>query len=354
MMSTLNGAAHITPEAVLGAANGHATVELTYTQAINEALAEEMERDERVILMGEDIGAYGGVYTITRGLQSRFGAHRVLDTPISEAGFVGAALGAAMTGLRPVVEVMWVDFTLVAMDQIVNQIAKVRYMTGGQAEAPLVIRTQHAPGGGGAAQHSQSLEVFFAHVPGLKVVMPATPADAKGLLKAAIRDPDPVMFIEHKLLYRDKGPVRVVASGDHLVPLGKAAIRRSGDDVTVVAWSGTVRLALQAAEQLAAKGISVEVIDLRTLTPLDIPAIVESVRRTNRLVITHEAATRAGFGAEIAAAVLEHAFDYLDAPIERVGAAFAPIPINGALEAAILPDAGKIAAAIQRTMSVRL
>jgi len=331
------------------AATDHPIAELTYAQAINEALAEELERDERVILLGEDIGAYGGVYTVTRGLQQRFGARRVLDTPISESGFVGAALGAAMTGLRPVVEVMWIDFTLVAMDQLVNQVAKVRYMSGGQFGAPLVIRTQHAPGGGGAAQHSQSLEAFFAHVPGLKLAMPATPADAKGLLKAAIRDPDPVIFIEHKLLYRATGPVPTGA-GEHIVPLGQAATLRQGADATIVAWSGAVKLALAAAEQLASDGISVEVIDLRTLTPLDSAAVIASVRRTNRLVIVHEAVTRGGFGAEVAATTLEHAFDYLDAPIERVGAAFAPIPINGTLEAAILPDAGKVAAAVRRTL----
>jgi len=346
-MSTPSTQPHVASGA-LAAANGQPTVELTYTQAINEALAEEMERDERVILMGEDIGAYGGVYTVTRGLYGRFGAHRVLDTPISEAGFVGAALGAAMTGLRPVVEVMWVDFTLVAMDQIVNQIAKVRYMSGGQAAAPLVIRTQHAPGGGGAAQHSQSLETFFAHVPGLKVVMPATPADAKGLLKAAIRDPDPVIVIEHKLLYREKGPVPACASGDHLVPLGRAAIVRPGRDVTVIAWSGAVRLAKEAAAQLERDGVSVEVIDLRSLTPLDSGTIVDSIRRTNRLVIVHEAPTRAGFGAEIAAMVVEQAFDDLDAPIERVGANFAPLPISGELEAAILPNTARVVDAIRR------
>lgn len=329
--------------------DGHVSAELTYAQAINEALAEELERDERVILMGEDIGAYGGVYTVTHGLQQRFGARRVLDTPISETGFVGAALGAAMTGLRPVVEVMWIDFTLVAMDQLINQIAKVRYMSGGQFGAPLVIRTQHAPGGGGAAQHSQSLEAFFAHVPGLKVVMPATPADAKALLKAAIRDPDPVIFIEHKMLYRDIGSVPTAAA-DHLVTLGQAATPRQGIDATVVAWSGAVKLALVAAEQLNSEGVSVEVIDLRSLTPLDTATIIASVRRTSRVVIVHEAVTRGGFGAEVAATVLEQAFDYLDAPIERVGAKFAPIPINGALEAAILPDVGRVVAAIRRTL----
>ncbi|MFS8543123.1 MAG: alpha-ketoacid dehydrogenase subunit beta, partial [Limnochordales bacterium] len=290
--------------------------ELTYAQALNEALREEMAADPRVFLMGEDIGHYGGIFRVTQDLLAEFGPERVRDTPISEAAFIGAGLGAAMTGLRPVVEIMWVDFAMVAMDQIVNQVAKMRYMSGGQVAVPMVIRTQGGGGRGNAAQHSQSLEGLFAQIPGLKVVMPATPADAKGLLKAAIRDDNPVIFIEHKMLYATRGPV---PTGEHIVPLGRADIKRPGSHVTVVAWSRALLYALEAAERLAAEGISAEVIDLRTVTPLDLDTIYESVRKTHRAVVAHEACTSFGPGAEIAARIQHDLFDELDAPVVRVG-----------------------------------
>lgn len=318
--------------------------QLTYAQALNEALAEEMERDPKVLLLGEDIGFYGGTFTVTKGLWERFGKERVIDTPISEAGFTGASLGLAMNGYRPVVEIMFIDFTLVAMDQIVNQIAKVRYMTGGQAGAPLVIRTHQGAGRGSAAQHSQSLEAWFAHIPGLKVAVPSNPADAKGLLKSAIRDPDPVIFIEHKLLYGVRGPV---PDGERLLPLGHAHVVREGTDATVVAISRTVGMALEAAGQLAEEGVSVEVIDPRTVQPLDLETITHSVRKTGRLVIAHEATEFGGIGAEIAASVQRLAFDYLDAPIERVAAPFAPIPYAESLESLMLPTPERIADAVR-------
>ncbi len=318
---------------------------LTYAQALNEALAEERSRDEKVVLLGEDIGASGGTFTVTKGLWERFGPERVIDTPISESGFTGAALGLAMNGYRPVVEIMFVDFTTVAMDQLVNQIAKIRYMTGGQASAPLVVRTHQGAGRGSAAQHSQSLEAWFAHIPGLKVVLPSGPAEAKGLLKAAIRDPDPVIFLEHKLLYGVRGPV---PEGDVVLPIGQAQVLKEGQHATVVAISRTVHMALEAARQLASDaGIDVEVIDPRSVQPLDTRTIVASVRKTGRLVIAHEATEFGGIGAEIAAQVQREAFDYLDAPIERVGALFAPIPYAESLESLMLPTPARIAEAVR-------
>ena len=324
--------------------------ECTYAQALNMALREELQRDSRVVLMGEDIAVHGGVFGITRGLLTEFGASRVRDTPISESAFIGLAVGAAMTGLRPVAEVMYVDFMLVAADPVMNQAAKMRYMTGGQVSVPMVIRTQQGGGRGNAAQHSQSLDALFAHVPGLKVVLPSTPADARGLLKAAIRDDNPVVFIEHKLLYPTRGEVPDVQPP---MALGIADVKRSGSDVTVVALSRSVLHALEAAQTLAQEGISVEVIDPRTVRPLDVETIVASVRRTNRLVLVHEAV---GFGSvlsEIAATIQELAFDWLDAPIVRVSGADAPIAHSKPLEDAQLPNPARIAAAIRSVFSGR-
>lgn len=317
-------------------------------QAVNEALAEEMERDPRVFLIGEDIGLHGGAFGVTKGLFQRFGPERVRQTPISEAAIVGAALGAALVGARPVAELMYIDFVTLAMDQVVNQAAKVKYMFGGKARVPMVIRAPFGAGRGNAAQHSQSLEAWFCHVPGVKVVMPSSAADGKGLLKSAIRDDNLVIFLESKHLYFQKGPV---PEGEYTVPLGVAEVKRAGRDVTVVATGWMVNLALRAAEGLAAEGIDVEVVDPRTLWPLDKEAILNSVRKTGRLVVVHEAVKRFGFGAEVAALVTESdAFDYLDAPIERVAAAEVPVPFSKALEDLYLPDQEKIIAACRRTL----
>ncbi len=319
--------------------------ELRYIKAINEALHEEMARDETVFVIGEDVGAPGGAFGGTRGLLQAFGERRVRDTPISESAITGLALGAAMKGLRPVVEIMFADFLPVCMDQIVNQIAKARFMFGGQFTAPLVIR---APGGGGlnaGPQHSQSLEAWFAHVPGLKVVMPATPADAKGLLKSAIRDDDPVLFLEHKALYASSGPV---PDGEHLVPIGKADVRRAGTDVTIVTASRMLQGVLEAAETLAASGVQAEVIDLRSLSPLDKDAIFQSVEKTSRLVVAHEAVKSFGIGAEIAAMVSEEMIDVLDGPVVRVGAPFSPVPF--AHESEYLPNAADVVRAVEKVM----
>jgi pyruvate/2-oxoglutarate/acetoin dehydrogenase E1 component len=308
--------------------------ELRFGQAINRALADAMAEDSSVILLGEDIAGPGGPFGVTRGLLDRFGPERVRNTPISEAAIVGASVGAAMTGLRPVVEIMFMDFVTLAMDQIANHAAKFHYMYGPQACVPLVIRT---PAGGGrsyGATHSQSLEAWFLHVPGLKVITPATPADAKGLLKSAIRDDNPVLCVEHKLLYATTGPV---PDGDVTVPLGQAAIRREGRDVTLVAYSYYVGVALQAAEALARDGIEAEVVDLRTLVPLDTAAVLDSVRKTGRLVCIEEGTRTGGVGAEIAARVAEEAYEYLDAPIRRVATPDIPIPFSPVLEDAALP-----------------
>ncbi len=319
--------------------------EITYSQAIKEALIEEMERDPNVILLGEDIGVYGGVFKVTAGLLDQFGPERVIETPISEAGFVGAAIGLAMTGKRPMAEVMFMDFAWVASDQIFNQAAKIHYMSGGRASVPMVIRTQQGGGRGNAAQHSQSLETIFTHMPGVKVAIPSTPYDVKGMLKSALRDDNPVVVIEHKLLYNTKGPVPVE---DYTVPLGKAAIRRPGDQVTLVSLSRTMLLAQEAAELAAEEGIDVEVIDLRSTVPLDIDTVIKSVKKTNRLVVAHESHRRLGIGAEIAALVQELAFDYLDAPIERVGAMDIPIPYSQVLEDEMLPSTNDILDALRR------
>ncbi|MFQ5665247.1 MAG: alpha-ketoacid dehydrogenase subunit beta [Candidatus Binatia bacterium] len=309
--------------------------ELPYWQALQEALREEMTRDPLVFLMGEDIGAYGGAFGVTRGLLAEFGPVRVRCTPISEATIVGTATGAALTGLRPVVEIMFMDFVTLAMDQLANHAAKFRYMYGPQARVPLVVRT---PAGGGrcyGATHSQSLEAWFLHVPGLKVIAPATPADAKGLLRAAIEDDNPVLCVEHKLLYATTGPV---PDGEETIPIGRAAIRREGTDVTVVTYSYYVGVALQAAAELAGMGIEAEVLDLRTLVPMDTNAIVASVSKTGRLVCVEEGTRTGGIGAEIAARVAERAYEYLDAPIRRIAAADTPIPFSQPLEQAALPQ----------------
>ena len=320
------------------------TRELTYSQALREALTEEMTRDPNILLLGEDIGVYGGVFKVTEGLLAKFGPERVRETPISEAGFVGMGVGLAMTGKRPVCELMFMDFAFVASDQIFNQAAKMRYMSGGRVKVPLLIRTQQGGGRGNGAQHSQCLETFFTHLPGLKVILPATPYDAKGLLKSALREENPVIFIEHKLLYATKGPV---PEDEYLIPLGKAEIKRPGKDVTLVSYSRTVLHALEAAEEAASQGISTEVIDLRCTAPLDLDAILASVRKTGRLVIAHEAHRQLGMGAEIAARVQEHAFDYLDAPIVRVGAMDIPIPSSKPLEDVVLPGKAQILEAIR-------
>ncbi len=318
----------------------------TYIKAINAALAEAMRADDRVFVLGEDV-AEGGPYTATAGLAEAFGTERVRNTPISEAAITGIAVGAAQSGLRPVLEIMFIDFITLALDQVVNAAAKAHFMSGGQLSVPLVLRTQGGAGTRGGAQHSQSLEAWLTHVPGLKVVMPSRAVDAAGLLASAIADPDPVVFIENKLLYfrREEVPEHVDP-----VPIGRAATLREGRDVTIVALSRMVHEALAAADDLARDDIEAEVIDPRTLVPLDLAAIVDSVQRTNRLVVAHEAVRHGGVGAEIAAAVQELAFDDLDAPIARVGAPFQPIPLSPPLEAAYLPGADDIAAAARATV----
>lgn len=321
--------------------------EMTYAQALNAALREELTRDPNVILWGEDIGLHGGTFTVTKNLMNEFGHDRVTDTPISEAGFIGMAVGAAMTGLRPVVEIMFADFLFVAADQIINQMAKMRYMTGGQVKVPMVIRTQGGGGRGSGAQHSQSPDAMFAHVPGLKLVMPSTPADAKGLLKSAIRDDNPVMVFEHKLLYFTKGEV---PDGDITIPLGRANLVRTGKHVTIAALSRSVTFAIEAADKLAAEGIYAEVIDIRSVRPLDLDTIVRSLKKTNRLVLVHEDVQFGSILSEISATVQEEAFDYLDAPITRVGGADSPLAASLPLEMAQLPNADKIVAAVKRVM----
>jgi pyruvate dehydrogenase E1 component beta subunit len=320
--------------------------ETTYIAAITSTLAAAMRADERVFVLGEDV-AEGGPYTATAGLAEEFGTARVINTPISEAAITGVAIGAAQSGFRPVLEIMFVDFITLALDQLVNAAAKAHFMSGGQLTVPMVLRTQGGAGQRGAAQHSQSLESWLTHVPGLKVVMPSRPSDAAGLLASAIADPNPVVFIENKTLYFRKGDVPEPAPA---VPIGEAATLRDGRDVTVVALSRLVHDALAAADVLAADGIEVEVIDPRTLVPLDLATIVRSVERTGRLVVAHEAVGHGGFGAEIAAQVQAAAFDYLDAPVMRVAAPFAPIPFSPPLEDAYLPGADEIVAAVRELL----
>ena len=322
--------------------------EVTFVEALRATLQAEMRRDGSLMLIGEDIGKYGGIFGVTKGLLQEFGPLRVRNTPISESAIIGAALGAAMTGIRTVAELMYVDFTTCAMDQIVNQVAKMHYMSGGKLRIPLVIRTHGGGGRGNAAQHSQNLEAWFLHVPGLKIVMPSTPADAKGLLATAIRDDNPVLFIEHKLLYSTKGQV---PEGEHLIPLGQADVKRVGTDVTIVTISHMVLKALRAAERLAADGIEAEVIDLRTLTPLDLETVLRSVRKTNRVVIAHEACRRGGFGGELAAQIQEEAFDSLDAPVLRVGALDVPIPYSKPMEEYVIPDEARIVGAVKHLLA---
>jgi pyruvate/2-oxoglutarate/acetoin dehydrogenase E1 component len=317
---------------------------MKYRDALRSALQEEMERDATVFCIGEGIGERGGSYKVTEGLIAQFGAKRVIDTPLSEAGFVGIGVGAAIGGQRPVVEILFIDFLLLAMDQVINQAAKYRFMSGGEGRVPLVIRTQGGAGNSLAAQHSQSLEALYYHIPGLKLVMPSTPQDAKGLLKAAIRDEDPVIFIEHKLLYMTDGDVE---DEDFVIPLGQADIKQAGTDVTLVTWSHMVLKSLQAADELAADGISVEVIDLRTLVPMDIACVLESVRRTGRLVVAHEAIRRGGVGGDGAALVAEQACDSLKAPIVRVAGLNTPVPFNLALEKATVPQIADIVAGVR-------
>ena len=320
---------------------------LLYRDAVNEALRQEMARDPSVFCIGVGIGERGGSYQITKGLLDEFGPKRVIDTPIAEPSIVGAGVGAAITGMRPVVEVLFVDFTLLTMDQVVNQAAKFRLMSGGKGSVPLVLRTQGGVGDSVAAQHSQSLEALFYHIPGLKVAMPSTPYDAKGLLASAIRDDDPVIFIEHKLLYMTEGPV---PEEEYAIDLGVADVKRPGRDCTLIAWSNMVPRSLEAAELLAAEGIEVEVIDPRNLVPLDREAILESVRRTEHVVIVQEAVRRGGVASDIASIIQAEAFDYLDAPVEIVAGRNTPIPFSRSLEQACIPQVDDILAAVRRAV----
>ena len=320
---------------------------LTYRDALNEALREEMALDDRVFLMGEEVAEYDGAYKVSRGLLKEFGPLRVVDTPIAELGFAGIGVGAAMVGLRPIIEFMTWNFALLAIDQIVNSAAKMRYMSGGQVGCPIVFR---GPGGAAlqlAAQHSQSFESWYAHIPGLKVLTPGTPADAKGLLKSAIRDDDPVVFIEGEMLYNVKGEV---PEGEHLVPIGKAEVKRAGSDVTLVCHSKTVTVALKAADQLAAEGIHAEVVDLRTIRPMDTETVLNSVGRTHRCVVVEEGWAFAGVGAQVVDEIQRHIFDELDAPVLRVTGADVPMPYNKQLERAAKADPAKVIAAVKKVL----
>ncbi|MBL7202040.1 MAG: alpha-ketoacid dehydrogenase subunit beta [Anaerolineae bacterium] len=326
--------------------------ELSYLEAVREALWQEMERDERVFIIGEDVGVYGGAFGVTRGMVEEFGEERVIDTPISELGIAGAITGAALAGMRPVGEIMFMDFTTLAMEQLVNQAAKIRFMFGGKATVPFVLRCPAGSGTGAAAQHSQSLENWFVHVPGIKVVMPSTPFDVKGLLLAAIRDDNPVILIEHKLLYKTKGPV---PEEPYTIPLGSAEVKREGRDLTIVATSIMVKRSLEAAEQLAREGIEVEVVDPRTLKPLDEETIIRSVSKTGRVLIVHEACKTGGYGGELAAVIAgSEAFDYLDAPIVRLAGRDMPIPYNRTLEYHTVPQVEHIAAAARQLAQGRV
>jgi pyruvate/2-oxoglutarate/acetoin dehydrogenase E1 component len=321
--------------------------ELSYREAIRDAMSEAMRRDEDVFIMGEDIAEMGGSMGVTQGMLEEFGPERVRNTPISEMAIVGAGVGAAVAGMRPIVEIMYQDFTTLAMEQLVSQAAKHRYMSGGQVKVPLTVRTQGGAGWSPGAQHAQQLEAWFVHVPGLKVVFPSTPVDVRGLLWSSIYDDNPVIFFEHRTLYGIKGEVPDEIDA---IELGKARVHREGEDVTVVATGRLVHESLGAAEEAEAEGISVEVVDPRTLLPLDEEGIVESVKKTNRCVVAHEAVVRMGFGAEVTAVVQEKAFDYLDAPIERVGAKFAPIPFAPVMEEYVIPHKADVLAAIKRTV----
>jgi len=321
--------------------------EIMYREALNEALIEEMARDNKVFIMGEGIAERGGSYKVTVGLQERFGARRVFDTPISENGFTGAGVGAALTGMRPVVEILFVDFTMLVLDQITNQAAKFRFMSGNTARVPLVVRTQGGVGNGLAAQHSQSLEAIFYHIPGLRVVMPSTPYDAKGLLKAAIRCDDPVIFIEHKLLYMNKGEV---PEEEYIISLGEADIKKEGTDLTIVAWSGMIPKVMDATEILSKEGISAEVVDPRSLVPLDKLTIINSVKKTEHVLIVQEAVRRGGVGSDISSIIQEEAFDYLDSPIKILGGLNTPCPFNLNLEKAVIPQVDDIVRAAKEVL----
>ncbi|NMB62049.1 MAG: alpha-ketoacid dehydrogenase subunit beta [Chloroflexi bacterium] len=321
---------------------------ITMREAISQAIWEEMERDEKVFIMGEEVGVWGGTYAVTKGFLDHFGQKRVRDTPIAETAIVGAAIGAALNGMRPIAELMTMNFAFVAMDHIVNEAAKLHYMFGGQMVLPLVIR---APGGGGrqlAATHSQTPDVIFAHFPGLKVIAPGTPADAKGLLKSAIRSNDPILFIENATIYQMKGEV---PDGDYTIPIGQSKIQREGKDVTIVTYSKMVKYSLDAAEQLTKQGIEAEVVDLRSLRPLDMGPVIESFKKTNRAVIVEEGWRSFGIGAEISARIYEEAFDYIDAPIRRVAQKEVPLPYNSHLEQLALPQVEDIIQAAKEVMS---
>ncbi|MEL7642799.1 MAG: alpha-ketoacid dehydrogenase subunit beta [bacterium] len=320
---------------------------ITMREAISQALWEEMERDPDVFIMGQEVGVWGGTYAVTKGFYDHFGPRRVRDTPISESAIVGAAIGSALTGLRPVAELMTINFAFVAMDHIVNEAAKLHYMFGGQMVLPLVIRTV---GGGGrqlGATHSQTPDAIFAHFPGLKVVSPGTPADAKGLLKAAIRSQDPVMFIEHATLYQMRGEV---PEGDYVVPIGKSIVQRPGRDVTIVTYSKMLEVSLKAADKLSQEGIEAEIVDLRTLRPLDMEPVIESFKKTNRAVVVEEGWPSYGVGAEISSRIYEQAFDYVDAPVKRVAQKEVPLPYNRTLEQMAIPNAEDIIAAVKEVL----
>ncbi|MDR1515108.1 MAG: alpha-ketoacid dehydrogenase subunit beta [Synergistaceae bacterium] len=319
--------------------------EITYANAIMEAMCEEMRADPNVYFMGEDIGVYGGAFGVSVGMIEEFGPNRVIDTPISETAFVGAGVGSAITGMRPIVELMFSDFMAVCYDQIINQAAKMRYMFGGCMKVPMVIRTASGGGTGAAEQHSQSLEQMYCHVPGLKVVVPSTPYDAKGLLKSAVRDDNCVIFLEQKLLYHEKG---MVPEETYTIPLGTADVKREGKDLSIITYGRTVQMSMAVADRLAQEGKSIEVLDLRTLSPLDLDAIINSVKKTQRAVIVHEAVKFGGFGGEIAAAIADsEAFYRLSAPIKRVGALYSPIPFNPILERTVLPGEDRIERAVR-------
>lgn len=320
---------------------------ITMREAISQALWEEMERDERVFIMGEEVGVWGGTYAVTKGFYDHFGGERVRDTPISEAAIIGAGIGAAMVGLRPVTEIMTINFAFSAFDHIVNEAAKFHYMFGGQIKVPMVIRTV---GGGGrqlGATHSQTPDAIFAHFPGLKVVAPGTPEDAKGLLKAAIRSDDPILFIEHATLYQSRSEV---PEGDYTVPIGVSKVQRQGKDVTIISYSKMLEISMRAAEQLSKEGIEAEIVDLRTLRPLDMGPVIESFKKTNRAVVVEEGWKSYGVGAEVAARIYEEAFDYLDAPVKRVAQKEVPLPYNRALEQMALPQVEDVILAVKEVM----
>jgi pyruvate dehydrogenase E1 component beta subunit len=321
--------------------------EIEYREAIREAIIEEMDRDRKVFLIGEDIGIYGGAFKAYKGLLDKYGPDRVINTPISEAAIIGAGIGAALTGYRPIVEIMFIDFATLAMDQIANQAAKIHFMSGGSLNVPLVIRTQGGVGKGLATQHSQSLEAWFYHIPGLKVVMPSTSYDVKGLLKTAVRDNSPVMFIEHKMIYPVKSPV---PDEEYTIPFGKADIKRKGEDITIFAYSNMVLRSLEAAEELEKDRISCEIIDPRTLVPLDIDTAVNSVKKTGRLIIVSEACRRGSVASDISARITERAFDYLSAPVKIVAGLDTPIPYNSTLEQASIPQKADIIKAVKELL----